>query len=78
MEGLAIRTRAYSYQVSQFGLTAASCPAPVILLVDRKYRRVLNMPQLEEATKALGLPNTRVETVDFEGLPLKEQVKKVE
>jgi hypothetical protein len=35
------------------------------------------MQQLTEATKALGLPNTHVEMVDFEGLPVKEQVRKV-
>ena len=65
------------YLISQYGLHEGSCPGTGILLVDRTNRRVLNMNQLKEATIALNLSNTNVEMVDFAGLSVEEQIRKV-
>ena len=48
-----------------------------ILLIERAYRRVLNMAELEQATRALGLNNTHVERVDMANLSLQQQIHKV-
>jgi hypothetical protein len=65
--------------LSQFGLTEGVCEGGAgILLVERKSRRVLNMAELERATRALPeLTNTRVERVDFEQLTFRQQMNKV-
>ena len=62
---------------SKFGLANVKCPKPGILFLDRDYRLVKNLHQLVAATRNLGLNNTLIEVVKFEGRSLTEQMAKV-
>ena len=66
-----------SHMKAAFGVANTSCPQPRILFLDRKSRRAANTEQLVDAIRQLGLNNTLIEVVRFEGWSFLEQMVKV-
>ena len=62
-----------------YGLLKYDCGNhPRILFLDRNTRRVSNMADMVNAARKLGLNNTIIEMLKFEGMSLADQIKKVE
>ena len=59
------------------GVTQADCHRTGILLLDRNNRRIANMGKLQTALQKLGLNHTQIDMARFEGMSLKDQLRKV-
>ena len=67
----------FSHMKTVYGVAGTTCANPRILFLDRHSRRVANIEQLVDGVKKLGLNNTSVELVKFEGWSFQQQMEMV-
>ena len=63
--------------IKGMGVTKADCHRTGILLLDRNKRRIANMEELQTALQKLGLNHTQIDMTQYEGMSLKDQLRKV-